>query len=117
MIAGAILSYDFLHIDDIVYNKILEKDILNISEIHDSSSPYDNVENGKLVIKPGDGMKTFACGISLKNGDVLNISFSTVNNADKNVHLTVDLYDENFDDPYDEFTVKIPKGEKSFSCS
>lgn len=115
MIAGAILSSDFLHIDDIVYNKILEKDILNISEIHDSSSPYDNVENGKLVIKPGDGMKTFACGISLKNGDVLNISFSTVNNADKNVHLTVDLYDENFDDPYDEFTVKIPKGEKSFS--
>lgn len=103
------------HIDDITHNTVLENNSLRSSDMADSYSELDHIEGDSLVIEPGEGLKLFAGQISLQRGDALRVHFTANNKTEKKAKLTVDLYGEDFDDPYDEFSIKIPPGEKDIS--
>lgn len=113
LVAGLILASDFSHIDDVVHNEVTEEDVISISEWADSESEYDRVESDSLIIGSGKGLKIFTTEVDLSRADTLGISFTAVNSGEKKAELCIDLYGgENFDDPYDEYSVKIKKGEE-----
>lgn len=117
LVAGVLLASDFSHIDDVVYNVVKDENIITVAEMTDSDSAYDRIENGALLIENGDGLKIFNGEISLDKADVIGVKFTVENMGEKKASVCFDLYGgEEFDDPYDEFTVKIPKrGKKDFS--
>ncbi len=111
LVASILASTIIPHIDDVTYTEVLEKNVLNTSDMLDSESPYDHVEENVLITDADKGPKLFTSGIFLLKGDSLRVSFTAVNKADKKTKLTVDLYGDGFDDPCDEFTVKLKHGE------
>ena len=111
--AGLLLASDLSHIDDVAYNVVKEKNIIRTTEMIDSESEYDRTDKESLIIEPGKGIKEFTGEIDLKQADVIEISFTAVNSGNKKALVYVDLYGgTDFDDPYDEFSVKIRKGEE-----
>ena len=115
LITSVYLTATIPHIDDIASNETSQENVLNASAMADSGSDLDSIEDGSLVIRSGEGLKMFTGQISLENSDALNVHFKVLNKSDRKVRLTVDLYGDNFDDPYDEFKVKVPSGEHEVS--
>lgn len=98
------------HIDDVAHNIIFRKNTLNAADMKDSDSDLDHIEGNTLVIDSGKGLKLFKGQVDLQEGDALKVSFTAINKTDKKIKLTVDLYGEGFDDPCDEFYVKLSPG-------
>lgn len=114
-VSSAFLAADFAHTDDVVYNEISSGNVLTTDSMRDSESPYDNVEGDRLVIGTGEGLKVFSGDIDLSKADAVGINFTVVNNSDTKTNLHVDLYGADYDDKYNEFTVKVKPGQKKVS--
>ena len=110
LVASILASAIIPHIDDVTYTEVLEKNVLNTSDMIDSESPYDHTDVNVLITDSDKGLKLFTSEIDLQKGDALRVSFTAVNKADKKTMLTVDLYGDGFDDPCDEIIVNLNHG-------
>ena len=111
-VACAIWATDFSSVADVSTCEIVNDNVVSTSQMHDSSSPHDRIDDEILMIEPGVGDKVFLGSMDLSEGDVLMIRFTAVNHHDKKATLTLNLFADGYDNPYNEITVTIKPGEE-----
>ena len=115
LFSGIFIVVRLSKVDNVPYTKTLEEGAYTAEEFHSENTGLCSVSDTALTVAEGEGEKLFSSRVSLEEGDAFIVTGEIENLSEEGVEVSVDLFDEDFDQGYNRFTIQAGPGESTFS--